>query len=103
MSQPATAALPRDVTILLIEHDMDLVFRFADTISVLVSGARSSAVGLYVTTYYVGGALGGFLPAFIWQSRGWPGVVALVCTVFVAMLGLAMWQWPRKDRPAQVA
>jgi len=26
-----------------------------------------------------------------------------VCTVFVAMLGLAMWQWPRKDRPAQVA
>jgi ABC-type branched-subunit amino acid transport system ATPase component len=33
------AALPPDVTILLIEHDMDLVFRFADTISVLVSGA----------------------------------------------------------------
>jgi ABC-type branched-subunit amino acid transport system ATPase component len=33
------AALPRDVTILLIEHDMDLVFRFADTISVLVGGA----------------------------------------------------------------
>jgi len=33
------SALPRDVTILLIEHDMDLVFRFADTISVLVSGA----------------------------------------------------------------
>ena len=33
------AALPRDVTILLIEHDMDLVFRFADQISVLVNGA----------------------------------------------------------------
>ncbi len=32
------AALPKDVTILLIEHDMDLVFRFADRISVLVSG-----------------------------------------------------------------
>lgn len=32
------AALPREVTILLIEHDMDLVFRFADQISVLVSG-----------------------------------------------------------------
>jgi ABC-type branched-subunit amino acid transport system ATPase component len=31
--------LPRDVTIVLIEHDMDLVFRFADRISVLVSGA----------------------------------------------------------------
>ena len=34
----AVAALPRDVTVLLIEHDMDLVFSFADRISVLVAG-----------------------------------------------------------------
>ena len=33
------AQLPRDVTILLIEHDMNLVFRFAERISVLVQGA----------------------------------------------------------------
>jgi branched-chain amino acid transport system ATP-binding protein len=33
------AALPQDVTVLLIEHDMDLVFRFASRISVLVGGA----------------------------------------------------------------
>ena len=33
------ARLPRSVTILLIEHDMDLVFRFADRITVLVGGA----------------------------------------------------------------
>jgi ABC-type branched-subunit amino acid transport system ATPase component len=32
------AQLPRTVTIVLIEHDMDLVFRFADRISVLVGG-----------------------------------------------------------------
>ncbi|MEY4546659.1 MAG: hypothetical protein RL685_2854 [Pseudomonadota bacterium] len=32
------AALPRDVTVLFIEHDMDLVFRFAERISVLVGG-----------------------------------------------------------------
>lgn len=32
------AELPRDVTILLIEHDMDLVFRFAERISVLSAG-----------------------------------------------------------------
>ena len=35
----AVASLPREVTVLLIEHDMDLVFSFADRISVLVSGA----------------------------------------------------------------
>jgi len=33
------AALPHEVTVLLIEHDMDLVFRYADRISVLVGGA----------------------------------------------------------------
>jgi branched-chain amino acid transport system ATP-binding protein len=33
------AALPADVTVLLIEHDMDVVFRFASHISVLVNGA----------------------------------------------------------------
>jgi len=32
-------SLPKDVTVLLIEHDMDLVFKFATWISVLVNGA----------------------------------------------------------------
>ena len=32
------AGLPRDVTVLFIEHDMGLVFRFADRITVLVGG-----------------------------------------------------------------
>lgn len=32
-------SLPKDVTVLLIEHDMDIVFNFADRISVLVNGA----------------------------------------------------------------
>ncbi len=33
------AALPDEVSVLLIEHDMDLVFSFAKTITVLVNGA----------------------------------------------------------------
>lgn len=33
------AALPQKVSVLLIEHDMDLVFEFADRITVLVNGA----------------------------------------------------------------
>jgi ABC-type branched-subunit amino acid transport system ATPase component len=32
------SALPKEVTVLLIEHDMDIVFGFADRISVLVEG-----------------------------------------------------------------
>ena len=33
------AQLPRDVTVVFIEHDMNLVFRFAERITVLVGGA----------------------------------------------------------------
>ena len=33
------SALPADVSVLLIEHDMDLVFNFAKTVTVLVNGA----------------------------------------------------------------
>ena len=32
-------ALPADVSVLLIEHDMDLVFNFASSVTVLVNGA----------------------------------------------------------------
>jgi len=35
----SVAALPTDVSVLLIEHDMDLVFSFAKRITVLVNGA----------------------------------------------------------------
>jgi branched-chain amino acid transport system ATP-binding protein len=35
----AISALPPDITVLFIEHDMDLVFRFATRIVVLVAGA----------------------------------------------------------------
>jgi branched-chain amino acid transport system ATP-binding protein len=34
----AIAALPADITVLFIEHDMNLVFRFATRIIVMVSG-----------------------------------------------------------------
>ena len=48
-------------------------------------GGRSSAVGLYVTSYYTGGTIGGLLPALAFTAFGWPGVVALVIAVLVLM------------------
>jgi ABC-type branched-subunit amino acid transport system ATPase component len=34
----AIASLPREIAVLIIEHDMDLVFRFAERITVMVAG-----------------------------------------------------------------
>jgi branched-chain amino acid transport system ATP-binding protein len=57
------AALPKDVTLLFIEHDMGLVFRFAERISVLVAGRvlcegtpRQIAEDARVREVYLGGA-----------------------------------------------
>ncbi len=50
-----------------------------------VSGAaRATSVGLYVTCYYVGGSVGGVLPAPLWDRGGWPAVVLLIVAVGAA-------------------
>jgi MFS transporter, YNFM family, putative membrane transport protein len=46
---------------------------------------RSSAVGLYVTAFYIGGSMGAFLPGLAWASAGWPGAVAMVLLMLAAM------------------
>jgi predicted MFS family arabinose efflux permease len=51
--------------------------------------AKSSAVGLYVTSYYIGGSCGGILPAVAWRDYGWNGCAALTLAVQLAMLGAA--------------
>ena len=61
--------------------------------------AKSTAVGLYVTSYYIGGSLGGVLPVGIWRHAGWPGCVALVAFVQAAMLAVALLYW--RDEPAR--
>ena len=58
--------------------------------------AKSTAVGLYVTCYYVGGALGGLLPGSLWSHAGWAGVVALLVAVqaVIGLIGLRFWREP---------
>ena len=58
--------------------------------------AKSAAVGLYVTVYYIGGALGGLLPGGVWVHAGWSGVVALLVAVqaVIAAVGLRFWREP---------
>lgn len=68
-----------------------------------VQQARSSAVGLYVTIFYIGGALGGVLPGVLFHLLGWPGVVALVVSVFALMLIIAQRSWRRPPNTAETS
>jgi predicted MFS family arabinose efflux permease len=51
--------------------------------------ARSSAAGLYVTFYYLGGSVGATLTDFFWRWAAWPGCVALLGGVSLLSLWLA--------------
>jgi YNFM family putative membrane transporter len=54
---------------------------------------NSSAVGLYVTSFYIGGSFGGLIPGLLWSSTGWPGVVALIVAMLLIMAGLVRFAW----------
>ena len=62
-------------------------------------GARVAAAGMYICSYYIGGTVGGVLPGLLWRSAGWPGCVAMICTVLVLAGALAFFGW----RPRQLA
>jgi YNFM family putative membrane transporter len=63
-------------------------------VAVTAREGRSSAVGLYVTCYYVGGSVGGVLPAFAFGRFGWPGAVAMVLAMLalVALFVASFWR-----------
>jgi predicted MFS family arabinose efflux permease len=70
------------------------------------SEARASAVGLYVTFYYMGGSAGSALPGYAWTHGGWPACVALIVGVQLLTITLALIFWkplPRVSSPELAA
>ena len=62
-------------------------------VGVAAGQARSSAAGLYVAFYYIGGSIGGILPGFLWSFGGWPACVALIVAVQMLTVGIALAFW----------
>jgi YNFM family putative membrane transporter len=62
-------------------------------IGVVTRQDRGLAVGLYSTAYYLGGSLGGALPALFWTAGGWIACVMLVVAVQLGTAGLALKYW----------
>jgi MFS transporter, YNFM family, putative membrane transport protein len=61
-------------------------------------GGRASAAGLYICCYYIGGTVGGVVPAYVWSLGKWPACVTLIAcelavTLVIALIG---WRAPRE-------
>jgi predicted MFS family arabinose efflux permease len=67
------------------------IFQAVGTVQTgIVAGrARSSAAGLYVTFYYIGGSLGAIVTGWTWIAGGWKGCAVLLMSVAAIALTLA--------------
>lgn len=65
-------------------------------VTITAKAGRSSAVGLYVTSFYVGGSFGAALGGITWTLGGWPACAALVATMLVVMAGIVFFAWARR-------
>jgi MFS transporter, YNFM family, putative membrane transport protein len=58
-------------------------------VTAIATEGRSSAVGLYVTAFYIGGSMGALLPGLTWAAAGWPACVAMVLAMLAIMAAIA--------------
>jgi predicted MFS family arabinose efflux permease len=71
--------------------------------AVVAPEIRSIASGVYLSSYYIGGAVGGVLPAMAWHLGRWPACVALILAFELMTLGLAARYFTRKSGSKPVA
>jgi len=65
------------------------------TVTATARQGRSAAVGLYVTAFYIGGAVGAFVPGLAWNAAGWPAAVAMVVAMQAVMALIVAVAWER--------
>jgi len=69
-------------------------------VTITAKVGRSSAVGLYVTSFYGGGSFGAALGGVAWTLGGWPACVALVAAMLAIIAGIVFFGWARRVPPA---
>ncbi len=85
-------SLPVIVTGLALASSGVFIFQAVGTVQTGIAAdrARSSAAGLYVTFYYVGGGLGATVTGWAWVAGGWPACVFLLMGVAALAMVLAL-------------
>jgi MFS transporter, YNFM family, putative membrane transport protein len=56
-----------------------------------------------VTSFYIGGSMGAFLPGLAWISGGWPACVLMVIAMLAAMALIATLAYARAADQDKVA
>src|ERR1043165_2300565 len=64
-------------------------------VALTAQSGRTSAVGLYATSYYIGGSVGAVLPGLTWGIGGWAGCVAMVVAMQALMALVIALFWRR--------
>jgi predicted MFS family arabinose efflux permease len=62
-------------------------------VAITAQAGRSSAVGLYVTSFYLGGSFGGALGGVAWTFGGWPACAAMVVAMLLFMASVVFFAW----------
>lgn len=70
-------------------------------IGIAATHGRGTAVGMYVTSYYLGGSFAATIPGYLWKWGGWTTCVLLVSVVILTAILLAgiFWRGPRSAEP----
>jgi len=61
-------------------------------VAITAKAGTSAAVGLYVTSFYIGGTFGGWLPALAYEAGGWPYSLVLVIGM-LSIMALIVTTW----------
>jgi predicted MFS family arabinose efflux permease len=65
-------------------------------VAVTAQAGRSSAVGLYVTSFYLGGSVGAAAGGVAWVWGGWPACVAMLIAMLIIMAVIVAFAWARQ-------
>jgi MFS transporter, YNFM family, putative membrane transport protein len=68
-------------------------------VTVTAKAGRSSAVGLYVTSFYLGGSVGAAAGGLAWTYGKWPLCVGMVLAMLTVMISIVTFLWARRVPP----
>jgi YNFM family putative membrane transporter len=62
-------------------------------VAITAKTGTSAAVGLYVTSFYVGGTFGGYLPGLAYEAGGWTASFALIIGMIAIQAAIVAAAW----------